>query len=389
MSQTLTPRKMSASHPCESSLTAQLVTLARQQFTGRLDIESRTGSTWNLYFGSGRLLYATGGVQPLNRYRRHLQQATARALDWTALSEQIGQSPSPARAEYWTLCSLVKSGRIAGDQAASVVRNLTTEVLFDAMQASSLTFSCNRQERLDAQLVLLSVEQVLSDLQQSLNAYQGLDWPIGFSLHQALLLKKPERLRSQMSAAAYAGLKKLLEGRHTLRDIAASTGRDVIAVGRLLLPYLQERAITLLAKAPPMLPRAVAQAAVYKPLVVCIDDSAITCSIIERIVLAAGYRFLAVQEPMRAFATLVAARPDFLFLDLVMPDINGYELCARLRKSTLFQSLPIVILTGNDGLIDRVRARMTGASDFMSKPVESARVVENMIRKHLSVQTER
>ncbi len=388
MSQTLTPPKMSASHPGESSLAAQLVTLARQQFTGRLDIETPTDLPWHLFFGSGRLLYATGGAQPLKRYRRHLVGATARTLDWAPLLKQIGQSSCPARAEYATLCRVVKAGGIVGSRAAGIVRSLTTEVLFDVMQAGHLTFSCNRQERLDAQLVLLSVDQVLFDLRQSLKAHQSLEWPVGFSLHHRLWLKKPERLRTQMSAAAFTGLQKWLEGRHSLRDIAASTGRDVPTVGRLLLPYFQEGAITLLEDLPP-LPRPVTHVAAYRPLVVCVEDSAITCSIMEQIVVAAGYRFLAVQEPMRAFASLVSARPDFLFLDLVMPDINGYELCARLRKSTLFQSLPIVILTGNDGLIDRVRARMTGATDFMSKPVESARAVETMILKHLRVQAAR
>jgi twitching motility two-component system response regulator PilG len=51
-----------------------------------------------------------------------------------------------------------------------------------------------------------------------------------------------------------------------------------------------------------------------------------------------------------------------------MPELDGYEVCAMLRKSTAFRQVPIVMLTGKDGFIDRVRARMIGATDYLTKP---------------------
>jgi twitching motility two-component system response regulator PilG len=51
-----------------------------------------------------------------------------------------------------------------------------------------------------------------------------------------------------------------------------------------------------------------------------------------------------------------------------MPDLEGYEICAMLRKSTAFRQTPIIMLTGKDGFIDRVRARMVGATDYLTKP---------------------
>jgi chemotaxis family two-component system response regulator PixG len=78
----------------------------------------------------------------------------------------------------------------------------------------------------------------------------------------------------------------------------------------------------------------------------------------------------------------MARKPELIFLDLVMPNANGYEICSNLRKLSFFRNTPIVILTGNDGLIDRVRAKMVGSSDFISKPVNSDLVLST-IRKHL------
>ena len=62
---------------------------------------------------------------------------------------------------------------------------------------------------------------------------------------------------------------------------------------------------------------------------------------------------------------------------------NGYEICSRLRKVAAFRDTPIVILTGNDGVIDRVRAKVVGATDFLTKPVESELVLE-VAQKYLN-----
>jgi chemotaxis family two-component system response regulator PixG len=78
---------------------------------------------------------------------------------------------------------------------------------------------------------------------------------------------------------------------------------------------------------------------------------------------------------------------ELIFLDLVMPNTNGYELCSFLRKSSTFENTPIVILTGHDGVVDRVRAMMAGSSDFMSKPPEADKVLQ-VVRKYLADESE-
>jgi chemotaxis family two-component system response regulator PixG len=102
----------------------------------------------------------------------------------------------------------------------------------------------------------------------------------------------------------------------------------------------------------------------------------------EALLVAAGYQFVGVNDALRAFSILLTRKPDLVFLDLVMPNTNGYEICSKLRKLPSFQNTPIVILTGNDGIVDRVRAKLVGASDFLSKPVD-AETVLGVIRKHL------
>jgi twitching motility two-component system response regulator PilG len=63
-------------------------------------------------------------------------------------------------------------------------------------------------------------------------------------------------------------------------------------------------------------------------------------------------------------------------MDINMPDLDGYELCRLLRQSSLLQSIPIVMLTGRDGIVDRLRARVAGATDYMTKPIHAQNLIE-------------
>jgi chemotaxis family two-component system response regulator PixG len=95
----------------------------------------------------------------------------------------------------------------------------------------------------------------------------------------------------------------------------------------------------------------------------------------ESIINAAGYNFVSETDGLRAIAVLLSRKPDLIFLDLVMPNTNGYEICSQLRKLSFFKQTPIVILTGNDGIVDRVRAKIVGATDFLGKPAQSEQVI--------------
>ena len=71
-------------------------------------------------------------------------------------------------------------------------------------------------------------------------------------------------------------------------------------------------------------------------------------------------------------------------MDICMPDIDGYELSRQLRQSPLLRDIPIVMLTGRDGLIDRFRARMVGANEYITKPFHAKQLL-TVIRKKLSM----
>ncbi|MEO1402626.1 MAG: response regulator [Cyanobacteria bacterium J06635_1] len=105
-----------------------------------------------------------------------------------------------------------------------------------------------------------------------------------------------------------------------------------------------------------------------KALIACIDDSPVLAHRLKKILEPAGYQVMSIQEPMRGFAALIENKPDFIFLDLNLPNADGYSICKFLRDTPVFEKTPIVILTGQNTQVDRMKARMVGATEFLAKP---------------------
>ena len=103
----------------------------------------------------------------------------------------------------------------------------------------------------------------------------------------------------------------------------------------------------------------------------------------EEILTPAGYDFKAEQDPLQALAVLLALKPDFIFIDLLMPELNGYELCTQLRQLSCFREIPIIIFSNTINLIDRVKAKMVGCSELVDKSLEAKSILD-IVDKHLN-----
>jgi two-component system, chemotaxis family, response regulator PixG len=232
----------------------------------------------------------------------------------------------------------------------------------------------------------------------------------------APVLRNPEQLQQQTSEKVYKTLISLVDGRRTLRDLAVLMKQDLLQLTRVLVPLYRKglvgltkisdlsiagtaRSTAISGQPASAIPTSAIPASANvsgfgepllrvspnAPMVACIDDSARECQAMERILSAAGYRFVGIQDSIQALPTLLEKKPGLIFLDLVMPVANGYEICAQIRRISQFKSVPIVILTSNDGIIDRVRAKVVGSSGFLAKPVEADKVLA-IAQRYLAVQ---
>ena len=94
-----------------------------------------------------------------------------------------------------------------------------------------------------------------------------------------------------------------------------------------------------------------------------------------------GYRVISVVNATHALRELSRHMPILILMDINMPDINGYDLCSMLKRSRKFQNIPIIMLTGRDGIIDRMRAKLVGADKYLTKPFEPQDLI-NIVQKN-------
>lgn len=116
----------------------------------------------------------------------------------------------------------------------------------------------------------------------------------------------------------------------------------------------------------------------YRPLIACIDDSKTVQRQVSLVLGQSGYRVLSVINPEDMIPRLIEQKPDLILMDINMPNTDGYELCRQLQRSPNLQGIPIVMLTGNDGTLHRIRARGVGAVDFLTKPIAPAELLERV-----------
>jgi chemotaxis family two-component system response regulator PixG len=331
-------------------------------------------------------VYASGGVHPVRRWRRHVvaycPERLSHVEEIQSSLTNIAQEESRISWEYQLLSLWIDQSKISREQATKVITATVVEVLFDVTQAIEVSCETIKDNLLTTRLILIDAEQIIKEANRLYSAWQDAK-VADRSPDMAPIIRQPEALRQKTSAQIYQNLTQLLDGKQTLRDLSVRMKRDIVTVTRSLLPYIQLGFVQLTMVsdiAPPAsapIVRKLSQSAVTprRITIACIDDSQIICQTMESIITEAGYQFVSEMDGLRAIAILLSRKPDLIFLDLVMPNTNGYEICSQLRKLSFFKNTPIVILTGNDGIVDRVRAKMVGSTDFLGKPASQEQVL--------------
>ncbi|MEO1294500.1 MAG: response regulator [Cyanobacteria bacterium J06636_16] len=410
---------------------AALLEPPSKSFDGHLVIgESKT--TWTLSFVQGQLLYAVDDLHAVRRWERLIKQHFPN-WNWRAdMTHMVDHQP-------WQLGLLNKSieqKQLSLIRAKLVIRAIAKECLFELSYLPNLdsrwkptSFSLSptcRNLALSGWEIRMTLNKVETMRQQWYQA--GLEL---LSPSLAPMIRKS--VKSQFLPIAH----QYLVGEHTLWDIADQLDRSPVEVAQSLLPYVENGILgfrtisdaaspvglaktlsptmrlavkakpsaklptpplnkpqfTLPARPPITSPTQFQTAALAKPepapstseqpVIACIDDSPVLAHSLKKILVAAGYRVLIIQEPMRGFSELIEHKPSLILLDLQLPNADGYSVCKFLRETPVFKDTPIIILTGQNSSIDRARARLAGASEFLTKPPQPEQLLQ-MIQQHLA-----
>ena len=394
-----------------SSLASQLYQLQSGLIRCRLDIEASRELKWSLYFYLGRLMWAGGGAYPLERWHRLLNHYCPEITQLKQINPETSQFKG-----YLFLANLLKQEIATRYQITALVKETLGEVLFDILQYEhqlkdeqpnhQLSFTYDNKDYPKTVFTLARIDQTLTETTQQWQLWQQKQLT-PYSPNLVPIIQKPKRLRQNLenSKDEYRMLTKFVDGKRTLRSLALELRQPLPNLTLSVVRYVNSGIMSFVEVQQPQKNESGTDAEDtreksrkiqllftgnlepsqfpedYTPLVMCIDDSPTVCTQMKQIITREGCRFLEIQDPITAIPNLLKIQPDLIFLDLVMPVVNGYELCAQIRRISKAQNIPIVILTGKDGLIDRVRTKIVGANDFISKPVIQERV-SSVLRKY-------
>jgi two-component system, chemotaxis family, response regulator PixG len=394
--------------PSQQNVVSKLQYLTWGEFSGTLSMKSESGQSWELLFYQGQIVWSIDLSQPNRFWQRHISsQLGDRENVLTKLSQALDRfQPKVFTAaaencwQYQALLAFVESGQLKKEDINTIVLSSTRELLFDVFQANhrkKLTFQSHPETFFGRPIATITIDNVIEDATADWKAWRKQRLTV-INPSKAPVIRQTVELYRQTSPTIYQNLARVITGNLTFREIATTIDQDLLLLTRSLARYVKNGIIelvelpdleisTLDANSLHEYPSSSLLSSLQsnllterKKLVACIDDSHQVCDIMKSIVTDAGYNFIGILDATQALSKLLESKPDFIFLDLMMPQVNGYEICNQIRRISMLANIPIVILTGKDGLMDRVRAKVTGANEFMTKPIEREKIISTLAR---------
>src|SRR4028118_163719 len=363
----------SKSYALRSSWTAARSTTPRFASTFGLPSQEAksqisAGPFWFVFFLNGQIAYAANSEGSLSRLRDYLRRYKANtALDNFGLPS-IDSLNAP---EYGYLWALLENHVLTPAQGRSILQSMVRETLFDLLSLHNGYFVFEVSPALAPQLMTLEIAPLVTKIMKQVQEWKQFH-PHIQSPNQCPIITAEAQLSAALPENAFRTLKQWADGKTSLRQLSRYLNRDLLTVAKAIYPYVQKGWVQLLpstAQETPIIRREWELKTVPQvPRVVCIDDDLVIGKTVESTLQAKGYEVTAIQNPLEALTRVFQLKPDLILCDLAMPELDGYEICGMLRKSTAFRQTPIIMLTGKDGFIDRVRARMVGSTDYLTKP---------------------
>jgi twitching motility two-component system response regulator PilG len=125
----------------------------------------------------------------------------------------------------------------------------------------------------------------------------------------------------------------------------------------------------------------VSDAATGRVKVLVIDDSNTIRRSAEMFLRQAGYDVVLAEDGFDALAKISDHEPQLIFVDIMMPRLDGYQTCALIKQNPLLRSTPVIMLSSKDGVFDRARGRLAGSDRYLTKPFTKETLLE-AVKEH-------
>lgn len=331
--------------------------LFAKEISGRLTIYDVSDESiqWKVYVGKGKVLFATSTQGHSERLSYFLNRY---------FPDKSFDVASQITDDYQYVYNLFVTQKLSKQQARQLLVKSTQEALIQALSLPKTNYQFDKIIDLNPVLLSVSGHDLVKPVKKHIRNWIQMRAEIT-SPFQRVSIQELEKIVNQGSVdGKYAKLldklKQSVNQHPCIYQIAKQLSQHTLEIALLLQPLVNSGRLK-------MLPYKLA-AKESLPLIACIDDSKSIQRIVKMTLEASGFRVISILNPATAMTSFVTEKPDMILMDVNMPEIDGYKLSYMFRQSSLLRDIPIIILTGRDGDLDRVRAKMVGALDYISKP---------------------
>ena len=366
----------------------------------KIYVTTAANYSWSFYFKKGCLVWASSSV---HRFRRLYRVTSKICPEINCFDTKLREQEISELWEYLLINVLYKREQISNIQAEEIIREIVKEVLFDCLLARSTITQVKaifeiKSNPMGAILGSSLFQQPIAKIDR-LNI-QGIessvmDWQavngIDCSPNYAPVIKDIERLKKEVESAADRQLLMFIDGKKTIRELAIATQQEPITIARYLAPHVKSKAFAMQQVEDLLVNLYFTSTSSYTlaengqpreyiqeldlPLIIYVDNDLHVCQQVAQILNSVGYQIIPVSDAAQTLIVLLENTPDLIFLNAIIPDANGYELCAQIRKTSTFKNIPIVIVRDRERKTDLIRAKIAKATDFISKPIQPEKLL--------------
>ncbi|MDJ0714905.1 MAG: response regulator [Prochloraceae cyanobacterium] len=358
--------------------------ISQMQFSGSLVISDINDKSvgWKLYLNDDKIQYATSTVGKKERLVCLLKTLIPPNLSVPEfISEEF---------EYDDLYAWLYQQDLRPSELQKIIVLLTMEAFVQVISFEEVAVEIIDKRILSKPVINLDWRELSKKMEKSIGDRQRFRL-YGLSFFNRLYLENKDmhlfyrvwkKLHNINPFSEFVKNQKMsfwieiLSKKVCLYELSVMTGVKPLNIIKYLQPFFQAKLIQILPFKEESKQTSIEPG--YRPVVACIDDNKTVQIQVKKTLESVGYEVVSITDPCTSLIALARQRPALILMDINMPELDGYELCTILNRSSKLRNVPIVMLTGREGIVDRIKARLHRATHYLTKPVKPNELIETV-----------
>ncbi len=358
--------------------------IAQKELTGCLSISipEDNSISWQLYVGGSRLYFATVNGHHPKRFGLLWQQI---------MPEQTIPKISSDKSEYENLYEWQVENQISLTEFRRILLHFSREALIQAISHTNAYVTFEPNTCIKPVLIAAPLTDIIKPVTNHVRFWQKIHTYVASPCSRIYLDRSKTRdFHNFWESSDNVSTGKvpvqnidlsvwleILERKVSIYEICQQLKIETHLLLSFLYPLIENKTLEVLSSATNLEPAINLELnqPSNKPLIACIDDSHTVQRQVKMVLESSGFQVLGITDPTSCLTSLIRQKPALILMDITMPEIDGYELCNMLRQSRHMRNVPIIMFTGREGIIDRMRAQLVGANDYITKPVNTHKLI--------------